>query len=307
MQPRSIFLFLLLAYNISFANGYFIKKPDICDIKIEKNCTNNKQIIRKLQYTLNMDKKLHLKIKVDGKWGKETKNAVKKFQKTHKLKKIDGWVGRETKIALDKVLKRVKKSKNLKITRRLKSHKNFKNYRDFRRYVNLRKSYTIYKNNKLLRVANSRNTKLKVDISEQRIRLYVNGKVALCAPCTTGSRKKFEPNTKTFRNKATPKGIFRIQEKIAYKRSTIFGDYYRNGKRIFHGDRRKYRGSKKGLVYKGALLKNWMRLTSSGIGLHASKYIKRYPATNGCIRLPYYVANIIFKKVRKGTKVIITN
>jgi lipoprotein-anchoring transpeptidase ErfK/SrfK len=46
-----------------------------------------------------------------------------------------------------------------------------------------------------------------------------------------------------------------------------------------------------------------MRLTSGGIGLHASKYVKRYPGTNGCIRLPYNVAHTLFAKVDKGTVV----
>jgi len=135
----------------------------------------------------------------------------------------------------------------------------------------------------------------------------VNDKVALDSPCTTGAKHKFEPNTKIYRDKHTPKGTFKITEKISDKRSTIFGKFYRNGKMVYKGDRRKYKGSRKGLVYKGASLKNWMRLTSSGIGLHASKYIKRYPGTNGCIRLPYKISKTIFKNVRRGTKVSIVN
>jgi lipoprotein-anchoring transpeptidase ErfK/SrfK len=144
-----------------------------------------------------------------------------------------------------------------------------------------------------------------VDVSEQRIRLYVDGKVALCSPCTTGAKRKLEPNTGVIRDKRTPKGTFKITEKISDKRSTIFGKFYRNGKMVYKGDRRKYRGPK--AKYKGASLKNWMRLTSSGIGLHASKYVKRHPGTNGCIRLPFKVAHTIFSKVKTGTKVSIVN
>ena len=76
-------------------------------------------------------------------------------------------------------------------------------------------------------------------------------------------------------------------------------------KLVYKGDRRKYKG--KGAKYVGASLKNWMRLTSGGIGLHASKYVKRYPGSNGCIRLPYKVSKTIFKNVRKGTTVSIVN
>jgi lipoprotein-anchoring transpeptidase ErfK/SrfK len=181
----------------------------------------------------------------------------------------------------------------------------YNSYTDFRKHTNLRKSYSVFEDKKLLKLANGKNTKLKVDISEQRVRLYVNGKVALCAPCTTGAKRKLEPNTGIIRNQSTPKGTFTIKEKIADKRSTIFGKMYQGKKLVYKGDRRKYKGGK--AKYVGASLKNWMRLTSGGIGLHASKYVKRYPGSNGCIRLPYKVSRTIFKNVRKGTPVSIVN
>ena len=169
------------------------------------------------------------------------------------------------------------------------------------------KSYKVFKDKELLATATPKNTKVKIDISEQRARLYVDDKIAVDSPCTTGAKRKFEPNTKIYRDKRTPLGNFRITEKIRDKRSSIFGKYYRGKKCVYTGDKRKYKGSKKGLRYEGASLGNWMRLTSSGIGLHASKYIKRYPGTNGCIRLPYHVSKTIFKYVRKGTPVIVKN
>ena len=132
-----------------------------------------------------------------------------------------------------------------------------------------------------------------IDISEQRIRLLVNNKVALDSPATTGKRYK-----------RTPKGNFKITEKIVNKRSTIFGKVYRGKKVVYKGDRRKYRGKGK---YIGASLKNWMRLTNSGIGIHGSSYIHRIPRSNGCIRVPYKVVSKIFKSVKKGTKVKIVS
>lgn len=180
-------------------------------------------------------------------------------------------------------------------------------YTKFKKTTNLKKSFKIYKNSALLNKANGKNTLLKIDISEQRVRLYVDNTIALDSPCTTGAKRKFEPNSRTYRDKRTPKGTFKIMEKIVNKRSTIFGTYYKNGKKVFKGDRRKYRGSKKGLKYKGASLRNWMRLTSGGIGLHSSKYVKRKPGSNGCIRLPDKVATTIFKRVKKGTVVKVVN
>lgn len=300
-------LFVILLSLSALHAGYFSKHNDMCDGNKYYQCENNYNAVRNLQIALNSDKKLGVKLKVDGEWGQKTKAALEKFQTSYGLAKADGWVGKMTKKKLDTVYKKVKFPKDVKVAKAKKAKRTYTCYTDFRQNVNLRKSYEIYEDKKLLQRANSKNTKLKVDVSEQRVRLYVDGKVALCSPCTTGAKRKFEPNTKIYRDKRTPFGTFKITEKIADKRSTIFGKYYRGKKMVYKGDKRKFSGSKKGLRYEGASLKNWMRLTSSGIGLHASKYIKRYPGTNGCIRLPYKVSKTIFKNVKQGTPVSIVN
>jgi len=302
-----ILLPMLILISISHAKGYFLNHDDMCEGTETYQCTNDFNSVRNLQIALNRDKKINVNIKADGKWGENTKKAVLAFQEQYKLEPADGWVGKETKEQLDKISRNIKFPKDKEVKNVALMKTSHGSYTAFKKAVNLRKSFKVFQDKKLLSKANGRNTKLKIDISEQRVRLYVNGKVALCSPCTTGAKRKFEPNTKIYRDKRTPKGTFKIMEKIADKRSTIFGDYYRGGKRVYHGDKRKYRGSKKGLRYKGASLQNWMRLTSSGVGLHASKYVKRYPGTNGCIRLPYKVAKTIFKKVKRGTKVSIVN
>jgi lipoprotein-anchoring transpeptidase ErfK/SrfK len=302
---RLLFTLLLLGSILEAKSIYFKTHDDVCESTRIYQCTNDYNTVRNLQITLNKDKKLDLNLKVDGKWGKETKEAVITFQKRYNLTHADGWVGKETKQKLDMVAKDIHFPKDNKVNKKSTTpHINYTTYEEFRKNVNIKKSYAVFQNKKLLAKSNRRNTTLKIDISDQRVTLIVAGKVALSSPCTTGARRKFEPNTKIYRNQSTPKGRFRIMEKIADKRSTIFGDMYRGNKRVYHGDRRKYRG--KSARYVGASLKNWMRLTSSGIGLHASKYVKRYAGSNGCVRLPYSVSKTIFKKVRKGTTVKIT-
>jgi lipoprotein-anchoring transpeptidase ErfK/SrfK len=287
MKKVLVFASVVMALNTQAQDITSI--ADICDTTLTQECKNNPQDVKLLQQVLNSDKKINVKLDVDGKWGHKTKQAVIKFQKTHHISPIKGYVGYKTKSALKKYAKHTKKY--------------YRRYADFKHNVNLKKSYAVYTDKKLLAKAKKASKKLIVDISDQRVRLYVNGKVAIDAPCTTGARHKLEPNTKIYRDKHTPFGTYRIKEKIANKRSTIFGDIYKNGKRIYHGDRRKYRGSWKGVKFVGVSLKHWMRLTSGGIGLHASKYVKRYPGTNGCIRLPYNVAHTLFAKVDKGTVV----
>jgi len=323
-----ISLAIFMLFSILNAKNYFANQNDICDMQLDEKCTNNFNVIRNLQITLTHDKYTDTYLKPDGKWGKNTKEAVIAFQTMHGIKPADGWVGRLTKKELDKVAKNIKfpkdiriakvsvpkkvtlkkkisKVKNNKLAKNKSNTNKYKGYAAFKKNVDLRKSYKVFKDSKLLAKANARNTHIKIDVSEQRVKLYVNGKIALSAPCTTGAKHKLEPNTQTYRDKRTPLGTFKIMEKVAAKKSTIFGEMYRNGTKVYHGDRRKYKGPK--AKYVGHTMHNWMRLTSGGVGLHASKYVKRYPGSNGCIRLQPPIAKLIFKKVRRGTKVSVVN
>ena len=286
----------------------FAAHGDICEENDGQECPNDYAAVRNLQIVLNVDRNLTFKeqIDVDGIWGKKTFQGVMAFQKAYGMRQVDGWIGKGSKPVLDRitrglvfpgVAKRYRAAPKAKSTFRAKSG----SYAAFKHSNRYPKSYSVYRNNALLRKARKGNTKIVVDVSQQRIRLYVGSKVAIDSPCTTGARHKIEPNTRTYRDKHTPMGHFRITEKLADKRSSIFGKLYRGKKMVWRGDRRKYHGPK--ARYVGASLKNWMRLTSSGIGLHGSKYVKRYPATNGCVRIPFSVVRQIFKHVKVGTRV----
>lgn len=307
MKLNKILLSTLMLISVANAKSYFSNHNDICDLALNDKCTNDYNTVKNLQIALNRDQKIDVNLKTDGKWGENTKKAVIAFQKAHHLSPADGWVGKATKLKLDKISKNIKfpKEKQIKNVALIKTNQNYTSYSVFKKSVNLRKSYKVFKDKKLLAKANSKNTHLKIDVSEQRVKLLVGGKIALDAPCTTGAKHKLEPNTKTYRDKHTPLGTYRIMEKIAAKKSTIFGDMYRNGKKVYHGDRRKYKGPK--AKYIGHTMHHWMRLTSGGIGMHASKYVKRYPGSNGCIRLQPKIAKVIFSKVRRGTKVSVVN
>lgn len=245
------------------------------------------------------------------------KQSVKKIEKKEKIAKKDN-TSKTAKIAKKeklskkdiKLAKKSQKKKDIKVAKKAEkkvtqkvASASSKDYLSFVRSSAYPKTFAVYKNDKLLKMARKLGSKIVIDRKTQRIKLVVNGKVAIDSPCTTGSPRKIEPHTKEIRNKETPKGVFRIQEKIADKRSTIFGKLYRYGKVVFKGDRRKYDGPP--ARYEGASLKNWMRLTSSGIGIHGSHYIKRHPASNGCVRVPYNVVGKIFSAVKTGTKVIV--
>ncbi len=114
--------------------------------------------------------------------------------------------------------------------------------------------------------SNRSNTNVVIDISKQRAYLLVDGEIAVSTPVSTARPGKY-----------TPRGTFYMTERV------------RSGKvsNIYHV----------GMPY-------WMRLGSSAFGVHAG-YLPGYPASAGCVRLPYDMARVIYDNTRSGTKVSI--
>ncbi len=61
-----------------------------------------------------------------------------------------------------------------------------------------------------------------------------------------------------------------------------------------------------GTRFEGSPMPFFIRLTNSGIGLHAG-YLPGYPASAGCIRMPRFMAEHFFTNVTNGTPVRITH
>jgi lipoprotein-anchoring transpeptidase ErfK/SrfK len=55
-------------------------------------------------------------------------------------------------------------------------------------------------------------------------------------------------------------------------------------------------------IYENASMPFYMRLTDGGVGLHAG-FIPGYPASHGCVRLPYGMARELYQHVEPGTPV----
>lgn len=78
------------------------------------------------------------------------------------------------------------------------------------------------------------------------------------------------------RSTPTPTGHFHVQEKDRHHRSNLYH----------------------------ASMPFFMRLTLDGVGLHQGP-IRSYPASHGCIRLPWDVAAFLFEKCEVGTAVFV--
>lgn len=123
-------------------------------------------------------------------------------------------------------------------------------------------------NSKLLAQSTKSNTRFIVDIGAQRGYLLVNGKIAVDTPVSTGRP-----------GKSTPRGTYSMTQRV--------------------------RSGKISTIYK-VEMPYWMRLGGSVYGVHAG-YLPGYPASAGCIRLPFNAAEAVFNHTTSGTKVTIYN
>lgn len=109
--------------------------------------------------------------------------------------------------------------------------------------------------------------RIEVDLSEQRARLWKDGKIKMSCPVSTG-RSGYR----------TPKGEYVITNKYRSWISTIYR----------------------------VPMPYFMRLSCSNFGLH-SGYVPGFPASHGCIRVPPEFARTLFHITDLGVRVTITD
>ena len=109
--------------------------------------------------------------------------------------------------------------------------------------------------------------RILVSIPQQKAWVFARGALVATAPVSTGRR-----------GHETPTGNFRILQKAVHHRSNI---------------------------YSNAPMPFMQRLTSSGVALHAG-HLPGYPASHGCIRLPWGFAKRLYGLTDGGTRVTVT-
>jgi hypothetical protein len=105
-----------------------------------------------------------------------------------------------------------------------------------------------------------------VSIKTQHVTFYDADGWMLRAPVSTGMK-----------GRETPAGVFTILEKRADHRSNLYGD---------------------------AEMPHMQRLTWNGIAMHGG-ILPGYPASKGCVRLPYGFASDLFERTEPGMRVVI--
>lgn len=138
--------------------------------------------------------------------------------------------------------------------------------------------------------------RVTIDLSEQKAYIFRNSENVGWTYVATG-RSGFR----------TPTGTFRIHDKVANKRSNKYGSIVdRNGNVVNGNATAGVSRIPPGGKFVGARMPYWMRLTSYGVGLHAGNIPNPgQPASHGCIRLPYDMAERLFSIAPSGTRVTI--
>lgn len=137
-------------------------------------------------------------------------------------------------------------------------------------------------------------TRMVIDLRRQMVDVSIGGEPAGWAFVATGKE-----------GYSTPAGEFTVVEKVADKRSTLYGWIVDANGDVVNADAdiRKDKVPPGG-EFVHAPMPYWMRLTWRGIGLHAGRIPQPgEPASHGCIRLPEEFAPLLFDVVKIGTPV----
>jgi lipoprotein-anchoring transpeptidase ErfK/SrfK len=131
---------------------------------------------------------------------------------------------------------------------------------------------------------------VRIDLSAQRAYLYRSGNQIASTRISTG-KDGYD----------TPVGQFRITQKSRNHRSSIYGDYVRDGHIVKANVDVRRHSRPPGSKFLGAPMPYFMRFHGA-VGMHAGN-VPWYPASHGCVRLPPHMARAFFRHVSSGTPV----
>jgi len=156
------------------------------------------------------------------------------------------------------------------------------------------KTFNVWTNTQLLEKTNASNSHIVINLAKQRGFLMKGDEVVIDYPITSGKRSH-----------PTPKGEFRVTEKVVDKSSNKYGTIYdADGKTVkYPADITKHEVPEGGR-FVGSPMRYWMRLTNDGVGLHVGP-LRRVPVSHGCIRGPRATHPIVYSKTKVGTRVVI--
>lgn len=151
----------------------------------------------------------------------------------------------------------------------------------------------IYRDENLLALAPAGAKAVEISLREQRGLLLVDEAIAMDFPVATG--RSTHP---------TPKGSYKILEKKKDHASNLYGRIVSGGGStvVSDADTRAH-AVPAGGRFVGSPLPYWMRMTTTGVGMHVGHVPGHRPASHGCIRLKRETARELFALLEVGTPV----
>jgi hypothetical protein len=131
---------------------------------------------------------------------------------------------------------------------------------------------------------------IDIDLAAQKAFLLQDGKIIYETPISSG-RPRYR----------TPTGDFKITEKDADHRSSLYGKIVGAGGKTLVWDADSDMPVPKGAKFVNAPMKHFLRFDGA-TGMHAG-HLPGYPASHGCVRLPPIKAELFFNIVEVGTPV----
>ena len=137
--------------------------------------------------------------------------------------------------------------------------------------------------------------RIRIHLGEQRAYFYKGGQLVGVSEVSTGRE-----------GHGTPAGDYKVINKSRDHISNAWGNFVdRDGNVVVSAVSVKRDTPPPGTHFEGSPMPYFVRLTNTGIGLHAG-FLPGYPASAGCIRMPEHMARHFFHNVSPGTPVPIT-
>ena len=147
-------------------------------------------------------------------------------------------------------------------------------------------------NHSLMTQATPDSVHVVVSLPKQRAYLMIGEQIVIDSPISSGKR-----------GHTSPTGHLPVLEKDPNHHSSLYGDFVDGSGRIVRaGVSARIDSAPSGTHFVGATMKWFMRLTGDGVGMHVG-ILPGYPASHGCIRMPFDGAKLFYDRVKVGTPV----
>ena len=147
-------------------------------------------------------------------------------------------------------------------------------------------------NHSLMTQATPDSVHVVISLPKQRAYLMIGEQIVIDSPISSGKR-----------GHTSPTGHLPVLEKDLNHHSSLYGDFVDGSGRIVRaGVSARIDSAPSGTHFVGATMKWFMRLTGDGVGMHVG-ILPGYPASHGCIRMPFDGAKLFYDQVKVGTPV----